>query len=125
MKIRATDATGDWTFGHGKSNYRVGVAAIIQDIDTALHVFLGECFWATDFGVDWWNLIGEKAPQAQQNILLQCREVIQSRVGVSKINSVSVEFSSYRRNLTLTYDVSTVFGSFNTTFSKGFNKTSS
>lgn len=121
MKIRALDASGDWVFGQGKGSYLVGVEAIIQDIDSALHIFLGECFWTMTFGVDWFNLIGAKAPIAQQNIILQCRQIIASRVGVTKINSVNVEFENFRRKLNITYDISTVYGNQTNTFTKGFN----
>lgn len=121
MKIRALDSNGDWVFGQGRSSYLVGVRALIQDIDTALHIFMGEAFWNTTFGVDWFNLIGGKAPQVQQNIILQCRQIISSRVGVTKINSVTVTFTNYRRTLSIAYDISTVFGLSRNTFVKNFN----
>ena len=121
MKIRALDSNGDWVFGQGRGSYLVGVPAIIQDIDTALHIFMGEVFWNTTFGVDWFNLIGGKAPQVQQNIILQCRQVIASRQGVTKINSVTVTFTNYRRTLRVVYDISTVFGMSRTAFVKNFN----
>lgn len=125
MKIRAIDKTsGDWVFGQGKGSYRAGIQEIRQDIETALHIYLGECFWRTDFGVDWFNLIGGKAPQVQQNIILQCRQMILSRWGVTKINSITVVFTDYRRTLDLRYDISTVYGAFSNTFSKGFNNVS-
>ncbi len=121
MKIRALDTDGDWVFGQGKGSYLVGVEAIIQDIDTALHIFLGECFWNMNFGVDWFNLIGAKAPLAQQNIILQCRQMISTRQGVTNINRVDVTFTDYRRTLSIVYDISTIYGQTSNTFVKGFN----
>jgi hypothetical protein len=121
MKIRALDADGDWVFGQGKGSYLVGVDAIIQDIDTALQLFLGECFWNMNFGVDWFNLIGAKAPIAQQNIILQCRQMISTRQGVTNINRVDVTFTDYRRSLSIVYDISTIYGQTSNTFVKGFN----
>jgi hypothetical protein len=121
MKIRALDTDGDWVFGQGKGSYLVGVEAIIQDIDTALHIFLGECFWNMNFGVDWFNLIGAKAPLAQQNIILQCRQMISTRQGVTNINRVDVTFTDYRRSLSIVYDISTIYGQTSNTFVKGFN----
>lgn len=121
MKIRALDSNGDWMFGQGKGSYLAGVEATIEDIDTALHILLGEAFWAMTFGVDWFNLIGGEAPIAQQNIILQCRQVIISRENVTKINSVNVTFTDYRRSLRVVYDISTVFGRYTSTFIKGFN----
>ena len=108
-------------FGQGKGSYLAGVEAIIQDIDTALQISLGEAFWAMTFGVDWFNLIGGEAPIAQQNIILQTRQIIISRTGVTKINSVTVTFVDYRRSLRIVYDISTIFGRYSNTFLKGFN----
>lgn len=121
MKIRAIDTSGDWVFGQSRNSYRTGLLEIMQDIESALHVYLGECFWRTDFGVDWFNLIGGKAPQVQQNIVLQCRTIIQNCWGVKGITSVSVTFTDYRRTLSVTYNVSTIYGVATGTFVKNFN----
>ena len=111
MSIRAitgiADAhPGDWTFGQGVQNYLTGAAEINQDIATALKVFLGECFFDTSFGVDWWNLIGGKNAT---NIVLQCRKVIAARPGVTKITSVTAALDARTRKLSISYNVSTVF----------------
>lgn len=107
MSLRAIDAvTGDWTFGQGRQNYLSGAAEINQDIATALKVFLGECFFDTSFGVDWFNLLGGKSASA---IVLQCRTVISRRRGVTKINSVTASLDTRSRRLSITYNVSTVY----------------
>lgn len=106
MRIRALDAGGDWVFGQGSQSYRGGEAAIDQDIGTALRVFKGECFFATDFGVDWWNLLGGKDRQA---IVLACREVIADRPGVVRINKVDSALDADTRRLGVTYNVSTIY----------------
>lgn len=120
MKTRALDSEGDWVFGQGRGSYFVGIDEIIQDIETALQIYLNECFWRMDFGVDWFNLIGAKAPIAQQNIIIQCRQMIASRWGVTKINRVDVTFTDYRRFLSIVYDISTIYGQTSNTFVKGF-----
>lgn len=122
MRIRATDSEGDWVFGQGRNSYFGGAAEIIEDINTALQLFMGEAFWQMDAGVDWWNLIGGKQPQAQQNIILQCRQVISSRWGVTKINSVEATFTEYRRSLSIVYSIETIYGSQNSSISQGFNQ---
>ena len=104
MSIRAIDALGDWKCGKGVQDYLVGNAEIGEDIDTALKIFLGEVFFATDFGGDWWNLIGSRD---QQGIILQCRTMIASRNGVARINSVTAEFDG--RQLFISYDVDTIY----------------
>jgi hypothetical protein len=120
MRVRAIDSSGDWVFGQGRSSYFNGAKEIMQDIDTALQLFLGEAFWQMDAGVDWWNLIGGKNPQAQQNIILQCRQVIASRWGVTKITSVDATFTDYRRSLSIVYKIDTIYGSQSSSISKGF-----
>lgn len=104
--IRAIDASGDFSFGQGRQNYLSGEAEINQDIATALKVFLGECFFNTSAGVDWWNLLG-KSDLA--GILLQCRAVIASRAGVTKITSVNAYLNALTRALIVDYKVSTIF----------------
>jgi hypothetical protein len=102
-------ATGDWLFGRGLASYFRNNDAIQADIQTALQMFLGECFWNTDFGVDWWNLIGGKNPEAQAGIVLQTRKIILGVDGVTQINSVSVAYETGQRNLSLRYSINTIF----------------
>lgn len=105
MKFRALDANGDWTFGNGVQNYLTNQDAVAIDIKTALQIFSGEVFWAVDFGVDWWNLIGSRD---QVSILLQTRSIISSRDGVIRIKNVTAALNAARR-LSLSYSVDTVF----------------
>ena len=108
MKFRALDSSGDWQCGAGLQSYFNEEQAVSTDIKTALKVFLGECFFALDFGVDWWNLIGARAG-AEQNIILQCRQMIASREGVTKINRVDAVLNRNTRRLSVSYNINTVF----------------
>lgn len=108
MKFRALDAAGDWSFGAGLQSYLTEEDAVAADIGTALKIFLGECFFALDAGVDWWNLIGARA-RAEQNIVLQCRQVISSRTGVTKINRVDAFLDRSTRRVSVAYNIDTVF----------------
>lgn len=107
--FRAIDADSDWLWGMGRSSYFRNNDAIQADIKTALQIFMGEVFWNTQFGVDWWNLIGGKNPAAQAGIILQTRTVILSCQGVSRINSVTPVFDSVTRRLNLSYNINTIF----------------
>ena len=107
--IRALDGAGDWAFGQGLSNYLTGQAAIIQDVETALLFFQNDCFWATTFGVDWWNLLGQTGGAAENAILLQCRKVILGVHGVVSIASVNASLNSSSRTLTISYSINTVY----------------
>jgi hypothetical protein len=108
LKFRSLDAAGDWRFGAGLQSYLTEEDAVATDVKTALKVFLGECFWALNAGVDWWNLLGARA-RAEQNIVLQCRQVISSREGVTKINRVEALLDRSTRRLTISFNVDTVF----------------
>lgn len=105
MKFRALTAQGDWQFGAGVQSYFSNENAIAANIATALRVFLGECFFALDAGVDWWNLIGGKD---EQGIILQCRSVISQCEGVARINSVTAVLNR-QRGLSVTYDVDDIY----------------
>jgi hypothetical protein len=66
MIVRALDSNGDWLFGKGRNDYRSGILAIGQNVQTRLASFLGDCFFATQSGIDWWNLLGGKNSLALQ-----------------------------------------------------------
>lgn len=105
MKFRGLDAQGDWTFGNGQQDYLTDQDAIAADVKTALQIFQGEVFWAVDAGVDWWNLLGSRD---QVGVLLQTRQIIASRDGITRIKNVTAALNAQRR-LSLTYSVDTVF----------------
>lgn len=107
--FRSLDANGDWVFGGGQSAYATGNTAIQFDIQTALQIFMGECFWNTSFGVDWWNLLGGKNPSAQASIILQVRTVILGVIGVYQINNVSISQNRITRGLSIQYNINTIF----------------
>ena len=109
MIFRGIDGTGDWQFGNGVGSYFTNAAAINANIRTALMVFLGECFFNLNAGVDWWNLLGGKNPAAQAGIILQCRTIISASYGVVRINSVTPQLNTRTRRLTVTYDINTIF----------------
>ena len=104
--FRSLDSNLDWTWGAGRQNYATLENAINLDIATALKVFLGEIFWATNVGVDWWNLLGGKNETA---IILQTRSTIISREGVQRITSLFPTLDRRTRNLNLTYAIDTKY----------------
>ncbi len=109
MIIRHLDASGDWTFGHGRQEYLRDEAAIELNIATRLRSFLNDCFWSLNFGVDWWNLLGAKSDAAQTNIIIQTRAMLAASYGVTRINSVTAALDHATRRLTVSYNVDTIF----------------
>lgn len=106
MIVRSLDVNHDWTFGKGKNNYLVNNDAIVQLINTNLNSYLGDCFFALDEGVDWFNLLGSKNQAALE---LAVRAVILNTEGVTAIIDVSINFGETTRQITMTYTVETVY----------------
>ena len=102
--VRALIA-GDWTFGSGKNNYIVGNAAVAQNIKTRLQSFLGDCFFDTTAGLDWFNLVGSKSQIALQ---LAISSTILNTIDVTGILALSVSLNA-QRILSVSYQVQTTY----------------
>lgn len=96
--VRALDNNHDWTFGAGKGNYLSANAAIVQNINTRLNSFLGNCFFDLGAGIDWFNLLGAKDQTALQlaisSVILNTDQVtgllqFQSSLSATRVYSVS------------------------------------
>jgi hypothetical protein len=113
MIMRALDADWDWTFGKGRNNYLRGRGAIAQSLKTRLQMFLGDCFFALNEGIDWFNLQGGKDVTA---LRLAIQATILNTNGVTGILSLTVNLPP-DRVLTVFYEVSTNEGSVEGSFS--------
>ncbi len=109
MTIRNLTLTGDWTFGSGRQNYLRDDRAIALNIKTRLKSFLNDTFWNMNFGIDWWTLLGAKNPTAEEQITIQTRAVVSASYGVVKVNSVTVSTERRSRQVTVTYNIDTIF----------------
>lgn len=106
MIVRALTPSGAWTFGRGKANYLTGNRAIIQNIKTRLASFLGDCFFATNEGIDWFNLLGSKDQLALQ---LAVSATILNTEGVTGLVALTVDLNPDTRNFSLSWEVTTIF----------------
>ena len=104
--VRALDENHDWTFGRGKSNYKKNSAAVAQNIDTRLNSYLGDCFFDTASGIDWFNLMGGKDKGAVERAV---RTIILNTDGVTGGLALSISVDE-DRVMTITYSVDTVYG---------------
>jgi hypothetical protein len=107
MIVRAITGVGDWTFGAGKTNYLSANAAIAQLIGTRLSSFLGDCFFATNDGIDWFNLLGNKNLLALE---LAINATILNTEGVTGIITLSTSLDNTTRIFSAVYSVTTSFG---------------
>ena len=104
--FRALDSDSDWNFGKGKQDLLANDDAILLNIKTRLQSFYNDCFFDTDFGIDWFNLL-EKGQATK--LLNSISSVIASTIGVSQVVSVEPLFEPTSRVLTITYSINTVF----------------
>lgn len=106
MITRALDSDHDWTFGASLNNYLKNKNAVIQNINTRLNCFLGDCFFDTTAGVNWFNLLGGK-DQVALNI--QITSVILNTDQVVGLNQLTSTIND-ARNISVSYTVETSYG---------------
>lgn len=103
--IRNLDVNHDWIFGAGIYNYLRGNEEIALNLKTRVLSFLGDCFFATDEGIDWFNLLDYRY---QERLELALSNVIKNTPGVTAINSVEF-LTGQDRKVTINYDIQTQF----------------
>lgn len=106
MKIRNLNSDHDFTFGKGAQSYLNGEDAIGEDIDTYIKLWVGNCFFALQAGINWRQYLdkGQKA-----KLLGALQQGILSRFGVMGINQILPILDPFTRRLTVTYDVQTIY----------------
>ena len=105
MAFRTLDSAGDMTFGSGLNNYSHNNDEISLDIRTNINSWLGDCFFATNKGIDWWNRLGSKT---QEKLLEQdISNIILNTKGVTGIISISINVND--RTFKAEYTISTIF----------------
>lgn len=113
MRVRALDSNGDWTFGSGQNDYLSGTSAVIQAIQTRLLMFLGDCFFATNQGIDWFTFLGGSKNQlalelAINAVILNTQSDEQNVI--SSVTTLSVAFNSQTRAFTVSYSAVSIYG---------------
>ena len=105
MIIHKLDTQKDWSFGHGKSDILRDDNAIMLNIDTRLHEWVGDCFFATNNGVDWYNGLDRgMKPYLDSRI----QDVIAESFGVVQILDYTSVLDNQTRKLTITYNITTI-----------------
>lgn len=112
MIVRALNSSGDWTYGAGLNNYLSAKAAVAQAIGTRLSSFLGDCFFATNAGIDWFNLLGGKNQLALQLAISATilNTQSQGQQVVVKVTSLSVNLNDTTRLFSVSYTAISIFG---------------
>lgn len=110
---RALDANGDFTFGSGINNYLTGLPEVAQNIKTRLQSFLGDCFFDTGAGIDWFNQLGSKN---QLQLQLSIAAVILNTANVTGGLQLSVAYNEITRSLSIIYQVQTTYSQLSNSF---------
>lgn len=103
--VRALSSTGDWTGGAGRLNYLYATNAIQQNIVTRLNSILGDCFFSTQDGINWFYFLGSKN---QVGLNLAVSATIINTPGVSRLNQLAITLNRKTRELTIQYNVTVV-----------------
>lgn len=106
MRVRALDADRDWQFGKGRNDYKQNLKSVVQHIETRLYSFLGDCFFDTGAGIDWFNLLGSKETLALE---LAISSTILNTPEVTGLLQLSSTLDNARR-VFINYQVATVYG---------------
>lgn len=105
MAFRNLDGHHDWVLGSSKNSYVTENQEIGLNIKTRVLSFLGDCFFATEEGIDWWNLLDIGRQTQLENSV---QETIKNTPGVTAINSVDVVMGANRK-ITISYDIQTIY----------------
>ena len=103
--VRAINSNGDWLFGKSLNDYLSGNMAVQQSIRTRLLSFIGNCFFDTIAGIDWFNLLGNKNQLA---LSLAISAVILNTPNVTGILQLGIGVNAARL-FTVSYQVQTTY----------------
>lgn len=107
--VRTLSPVKDWTYGNNLSGYLQGNPAIGQQINCRLLQFLGECFWDTQAGIDWFGWLGGKNPVG---LNLAISTVILNTTGVLKINTLDFKVDVNTRRFSINWNVTTIYSKY-------------
>ena len=82
MRFRNISTDGDWVFGKGRNSFLQNTDALMMNIKTRLLCFLNDCFFDTEAGIDWWNLLGAKD---KKSLIASIQRVVLRSSQVKKI----------------------------------------
>ncbi len=127
MRVRALDINGDFTYGKGQNDYNTGNPAVVEMINTRLLCFLGDCFFDTGAGIDWFGLLGGKNQTALNLAVSATILNTPDENGthlITGINQLSVVLNRATRNISISYQAISIYSTVTGTFSYDLNGSS-
>ncbi len=107
MIFRNLTTESDWTFGAGRQNYATTDRSISLNIETTIKTFLTECFFDTEIGVPWFDIIDSKNKDIT---ILAIKSAIAACYGVIKVQELEYTYNELRE-LEIKYTISTIYDS--------------
>lgn len=105
MSFRNLDGSNDWLFGGSMSNYATEANEIALNVQTRILSFYNDCFFDTEAGIDYFNLLDYNRQRELENAIQQ---VIITTPGVTGCNKINLYINSNRK-MTINYDISTIY----------------
>jgi hypothetical protein len=105
MIFRSLDSNGDWIYGGGLASYATLNDAIVLSITTTLKTFYTECFFNTEAGLPWFDLINFKNKDL---VVLYIKSAISEISGVVAVNEIEYTYN-LNREFTINYNIDTLY----------------
>lgn len=105
MIIRNLDKNKDWCFGHGLSDLLSDDDAIMLNIETRLNEWVGDCFFAVQNGVDWYNGLDRGMKEYLDR---RIKEIIIESFGVVQVLIYESIIDVRTRKLTINTSITTI-----------------
>lgn len=107
MRVRALDKNGDWTFGHSRNNYKVGIEALRQNVITRIKSLKNDWFLDSEANIDWFNILGRT--NNEDIIKNQVYQTVITTYGVTSIKKMEVKTDSASRKAQLFIHIGTIY----------------
>ena len=107
MRVRALDKNGDWTFGHSRNNYKVGIEALRQNVITRIKSLKNDWFLDSEANIGWWEILGIK--QNEGIIKNQVYNTVVATYGVTSIKNIEIKVDSATRKANIKIDLKTIY----------------
>jgi hypothetical protein len=109
LRVRALDASGDYTFGRGAGNFLVDSPATVgQCVQTRLNLKQGEWFLDRTAGTPWdTQVLGYGTSALRDNAI---KAVVLGTPGVTAIDAYSSNFDAATRMFTVSMTIITQYG---------------
>lgn len=109
MRYRKLTSTGDYSFGHGTSDWFVDQPeAVAQAVKTRLGLEVGDWFLDTSAGMAWRTKVLGKYTADTRDITIRAR--ILGTTGVTAITAYNSDLDRTARAFTVAATISTVYG---------------